>query len=76
MNSWQSDYNKDTNAPFVYQSTSLEYHELVEDLDVESNYGLSILKWVDANYLITYVYDDAHMNVPEEALPIQMDHKS
>jgi hypothetical protein len=21
------------------------------------------------------VYDDAHMNVPEEALPIQMDHK-
>jgi hypothetical protein len=43
---------------------------------MENNYNPNILEWVEANYPITYVYDDAHVNVPEEALPIQMDHKS
>ncbi len=31
---------------------------------------------MDVNYLRTYVYDDAHVNVLEEALLIQMGHKS
>ncbi len=31
---------------------------------------------MDANYPITSIYDDAHVNVLKEALPIQMDHKS
>ncbi len=31
MNSWHSDYNGCTNVPFVYQSTSLEYHEPIKD---------------------------------------------
>jgi hypothetical protein len=26
----QSDYNRHTNLPFVYQSTSLKYHEIVK----------------------------------------------
>jgi hypothetical protein len=43
---------------------------------MENNYDLSILEWVDVNYLITCVYDDAHANVLEEVLLIQMDHKS
>jgi hypothetical protein len=43
---------------------------------MENNYDPSILEWVDANYLITYVYDDAHVNVLEEALLIQTNHKS
>lgn len=43
---------------------------------MEDNYIFSIPKWVDANYPITSIYDDAHVNVLKEALPIQMDHKS
>jgi hypothetical protein len=43
---------------------------------VEDNYNFSIPKWVDANYLITFIYDDAHVNVLDEALLIQIDHKS
>ncbi len=76
MDSWRSDYNRCTNAPFVYQLALLEYHELVKDQDIKDNYDPSILEWVDANYPKTFVYDDAHVNVLEEALPIQMSHKS
>jgi hypothetical protein len=31
VNSWSSDYNRCTNIPFVHQSITLEYHELVKD---------------------------------------------
>lgn len=31
VNSQWNDYNKRTNASFVYQSTSLEYYEPIED---------------------------------------------
>ncbi len=31
ITSWRSDYNRCINAPFVYQSTSPKYHELVEN---------------------------------------------
>jgi hypothetical protein len=37
---------------------------------VEDNYNPNILEWVDANYQITIVNDDAHVNVLEQALPI------
>ncbi len=43
---------------------------------MEDNYNPSIPKWLDANYPRTFMYDDAHVNVMEEALPIQMNHKS
>ncbi len=75
MNSRHSDYNGCTNVPFVYQLAFLEYHEPIKDQDVEDNYNPNILEWVDANYQITIVNDDAHVNVLEQALPIQMNHK-
>jgi hypothetical protein len=31
MNCWKIDYNRRTNAPFVYQLALLEYHKLVKD---------------------------------------------
>jgi hypothetical protein len=43
---------------------------------VENNYNPNIPKGVDANCPRTFVYDDAQVNVLEEALPFQMDHKS
>jgi len=43
---------------------------------VEDNYNPNIPKWGYANYPRTFTYDDAQMNVIEEGLPFQMDHKS
>lgn len=52
----------------MYQSTPLKYHEIVQDWDVEDNYDPNILEWVDVNYQIMSMYDDAHVKVFEEAL--------
>jgi predicted Zn-ribbon and HTH transcriptional regulator len=43
---------------------------------MEDNYDPSILEWVNANYLRTFIYNDAHVNVLKEALPSQKDHRS
>jgi hypothetical protein len=34
------------------------------------------LEWANANYPKTFMYDDAHVNVPDEALPFQANHMS
>ncbi len=39
---------------------------------MEDNYDPNILKWADVNCLKTFMYDDAQVNVLEEALPFQM----
>jgi hypothetical protein len=39
---------------------------------VEDKYDPNILDWVDVNCLRTSMYDDAQVNVLEEALPLQM----
>jgi hypothetical protein len=57
----------------VYQLASSKYHEPIENWDVENNYNPNIPKWANMNYLWMYVYDDAQVNVLEEALPFQMD---
>jgi hypothetical protein len=46
MNSRSNDYNRCINIPFVHQSTMLEYHELIEDWDVDYNYDHIIPKWI------------------------------
>ncbi len=38
-------------------------------------YDPTIPKWVDMNYPIIFVYDDAHVNVLKEALSLQMNNK-
>ncbi len=43
---------------------------------MENNDDPNIPKWVDANYPRTYMYDDVQVNVLEEALPLQTNHKS
>jgi hypothetical protein len=53
-----------------------KYHEPLEDLDVDDNYDPNIPEWVDVNYRRTFVYDDAHVNVLEEALPLNMNNRS
>lgn len=76
LTSWRSGYNKCTNVLCVYQLTLLEYSELVEDQDLKDNYNPNILEWANVNYPRTFVYDNAQVNVLEEALPIQIDCKS
>lgn len=44
----------------MYQST-LKYHEIVQDWDVEDNYDPNILEWIDVNYQKMSMYDDAHV---------------
>ncbi len=39
---------------------------------MEDNYDPNIFKWADVNCLKTFMYDDAQVNVLEEALPFQM----
>jgi hypothetical protein len=41
---------------------------------MENNYDPNILEWANANYPKTFMYDDAHVNVLEEALPFQANH--
>jgi len=43
---------------------------------VENNYNPNIPKWANVNYLRTSMYDAAHLDVLEEALPFQTNHKS
>jgi len=42
---------------------------------VENNYDPNIPKWANVNYPIASMYDDAHVDVLEEALPFQTNHK-
>jgi len=43
---------------------------------VENDYNLNIPEWVNAIYSRIFVYDDAQVNVLEEALPPQMNNTS
>ncbi len=69
MHNRQNDYNRSTRIPFVYQSPSPKYHEPIKDREVNDNYDPNISEWVDENYPRTSVYNDAQVNVLEEALP-------
>lgn len=43
---------------------------------MEDNYDLDILEWGNVNYPRTFLYDDAQVNVLNEALPFQTNNKS
>jgi hypothetical protein len=43
---------------------------------VDDNYNPSIPEWVDENYPRNFVYDYAHVNVLEDALPISTNNKN
>jgi hypothetical protein len=43
---------------------------------MENNYDPNILEWANVHHPIKLMYDYAHVNVLEEALPFQTYHKS
>jgi len=50
----------------VYQSTSPNYYELVEDQEVEENTNINVLEETLKNYLKSSKYVEAHVNVLDE----------
>jgi hypothetical protein len=43
----------------VYQSTSLDYYEQVEDWEVAENTNINVIKETEANYLRPFEYVEA-----------------
>ncbi len=47
----------------MYQFASLNYYELVEDWEVEENTNIDVLEETKENYLISFKYAKAQVNV-------------
>ncbi len=51
---------------FVYQFAFLDYYELVEDWEVEKNTNINVVEETKGNYLKSFKYVEAHVNVLDE----------
>jgi hypothetical protein len=56
MNSQRRDVTKSIQPRFMYQSTSLDYYELVEDWEVEENTNINVVEETKENYLQSSEY--------------------
>jgi len=56
MNSQRKDVTKSIQPRFMYQSTSLDYYELVEDWEVEENTNINVVEETKENYLQSSEY--------------------
>jgi len=59
MTSQRRDIIGGIQSKFVYQFTSLDYHELVEDLEVKENTNINVLEEIKENYLRPSAYAKA-----------------
>ncbi len=50
----------------MYQSISPNYYEQVEDLEVDENTNIDVFKETDENYLQSFGYAKAQVNVLNE----------
>ncbi len=50
----------------MYQSTSLDYYEPTEDWEVENNTNINVVEETKENYLQSFEYVEAHVNVLDE----------
>jgi hypothetical protein len=51
---------------FVNQSASPDYYELVEDWEVEENTNINVVEEIEENYLWSFEYVEAQVNVLDE----------
>jgi hypothetical protein len=51
---------------FVYQFTSLDYYEPMEDWEVEKNTNIDVLEEIEENYLRSSEYAEVEVNVLDE----------
>jgi hypothetical protein len=66
VNSGGRDVTGSIQPRFVYQSTSLNYCEPVEDWEVEENTNINVVEKTEENYLRSSKYVEAHVNVLDE----------
>ncbi len=66
MTSQRRDIIGGIQSKFVYQFTSLDYHEPVEDLEVKENTNINVLEEIKENYLRPFAYAKAQVNVLDE----------
>ncbi len=50
----------------MYQFASLDYYELVEDWEVEDNTNIDVFEETEENYLRSFEYAKAQVNVLDE----------
>jgi len=58
----------------VYQSTSLGYYELVKNWEVKKNTNINVVEETKENYLQSFKYAKAHVNVLDE-IPHKYSHQ-
>ncbi len=66
MNSQRKDVTKSIQPRFMYQSTSLDYYELMEDWEVEENTNIDVFEEIEENYLQSFEYAEAQVNMLDE----------
>ncbi len=66
MTSRRKDIIGGIQSRFVYESTSLDYYEPMEDWEVEKNTSINVLEEIEKNYLRPFKYGEAHVNVLDE----------
>ncbi len=62
------DVTRSIQPRFVYQSTSPDHNELVEDWEVEENTKIDLVEEIEENYLRSSKYVYAHVNVLDEVV--------
>ncbi len=50
----------------MYQYAFPDYYELVEDWEVEENTNINVVEKIEENYLRSFEYAEAHVNVLDE----------
>jgi hypothetical protein len=50
----------------VYQSTSPDYYEPMEDWEVEENTNIDVFEEIEENYLQSFEYAEAQVNMLDE----------
>ncbi len=64
--SWKRDVTKGIQPKFVYQFAYPYYYEPMEDWEVEENTIIDVVKETKENYLWSFEYAKAHVNVLDE----------
>ncbi len=63
---WRKDIIRGIQSKFVYQSTSPDYYEPMEDWEVEENTNIDVFEEIEENYLQSFEYAEAQVNMLDE----------
>ncbi len=66
VNSQGKDVIRGIPPRFVYQFASLDYYKPMEDQEVEENIDIDVVEEIEKNYLRSFEYVEAQVNVLDE----------